>query len=247
MKNKLGTNEYLEECHSNGKKSYEYCVGSNGFSWEYTYDERDNELTFKNSDGFGWESTYDENGNELTCRNSNGFSFESTYNEQGNVLTYKDSDGCNDKYTYEYSNEIDKQVIMKNIDKDKQADKLYKKLAKATKKYLKLCKSNGLITPNQTIDDTLYVLLEHIVNLRHDLETLLSEEGSTDKVESKINLLLENGLYNHIDSKHKPNAFLVDVIYKDGESASASFSSDGRFYDYDNTDVTDNILYWKQN
>ena len=91
MKNKLGTNEYLEERHSNGKKSYEYCVGSNGFSWEYTYDENGNALTFKNSDGFSWESTYDENGNELTCRHSNGFSFESTYDENGNRLTYKNN------------------------------------------------------------------------------------------------------------------------------------------------------------
>lgn len=247
MKNKLGVNEDLKEHHSNGEVSYLYFKYSDGNSYECIYDERGNALTHKDSDGYSSESTYDERNNRLTYKNSNGYSRECTYDERSNMLTHKDSNGCNDKYTYEYSNEIDKQVIMKNIDKDKQADKLYKKLAKATKKYLKLCKSNGLITPNQTIDDTLYVLLEHIVNLRHDLETLLSEEGSTDKVESKINLLLENGLYNHIDSKHKPNIFLVDVIYRDGESASASFSSDGRFYDYDNTDVTDNILYWKQN
>jgi len=46
---------------------------------------------FEDSNGFSYECTYDDKGNVLTYKNSNGFSYECTYDEQGNELTYKDS------------------------------------------------------------------------------------------------------------------------------------------------------------
>lgn len=66
---------------------------SNGYSWEATYDERGNPLTFKNLDGYSWEYTYDERGNKLTYKNSGDYSSESTYDKKGNRLTYKDTNG----------------------------------------------------------------------------------------------------------------------------------------------------------
>ena len=68
MRNKLGKNESLEERHSNGEMSYKYYIDSNGYSYERTYDENSNELTYKNSEGDSCEFTYDENGNRLTYK-----------------------------------------------------------------------------------------------------------------------------------------------------------------------------------
>ena len=68
MKNKLGTSECLEECHSNGEMSYLYYKYSDGYSFESTYGENGNILTFKGSDGWRGEGTYDENGNRLTYK-----------------------------------------------------------------------------------------------------------------------------------------------------------------------------------
>ena len=68
MRNKLGLNESLEECHSNGEYSYIYRIGSDGYSCESTYDENGNKLTYKYSGGYSWERTYDENGNILTLK-----------------------------------------------------------------------------------------------------------------------------------------------------------------------------------
>ena len=70
MRNKLGKNESLEERHSNGEMSYKYYIDSNGYSYEYTYDKRNNKLTYKDSEGDSWERTYDENGNELTFKSN---------------------------------------------------------------------------------------------------------------------------------------------------------------------------------
>ena len=68
--------------------------------YNYTYDDKGNKLTYKNSDGFSKEYTYDSNGNILTYKDSNGFSKEYTYDDKGNRLTYKDSRGLYEEYTY---------------------------------------------------------------------------------------------------------------------------------------------------
>ena len=94
MKNILGTSEDLKQYHSNGALKYKYFKNSDGCSWERTYDEKGNQLTFKDSKGdYSSERTYDENGNELTYKDSDGYSWERTYDENGNELTFKDSNG----------------------------------------------------------------------------------------------------------------------------------------------------------
>jgi YD repeat-containing protein len=45
------------------------------------------------SNGFSYEYTYNEQGKVLTYKHSNDYSSERTYNEQGQELTYKNSDG----------------------------------------------------------------------------------------------------------------------------------------------------------
>ena len=49
---------------------------SNGYSCEYTYDERGNKLSMKDSKGYTEEYTYDERGNKLSMKNSNGYTIE---------------------------------------------------------------------------------------------------------------------------------------------------------------------------
>ena len=51
MLNKNGKREDLCEYHENGELAYEFYEGSEGFSYESTYDENGNELTYRNSDG----------------------------------------------------------------------------------------------------------------------------------------------------------------------------------------------------
>ena len=68
MKNKLVINEDLKEHHSNGEMSYKYFKYSDDCSFECTYNESGNILTYKNSEGDSWERTYDENGNILTLK-----------------------------------------------------------------------------------------------------------------------------------------------------------------------------------
>ncbi len=101
MKNKFGTQENLTLYNKAGIITYKFVKDSNGSSWEKTYDEFGNTLTFKNSDGSSYEYTYDENGNELTYKDSYGFSYEYTYDEFGNTLTYKDSNGYSFEKTYD--------------------------------------------------------------------------------------------------------------------------------------------------
>jgi YD repeat-containing protein len=72
MKNILGTTENLELFNKEGKKVYEFCKTSNGYSFEYTYDSNGKELTYKDSNGFSYEYTRDSSGNELTFKGSNG-------------------------------------------------------------------------------------------------------------------------------------------------------------------------------
>ena len=60
------------------------------------YHKNSDVLAFKKEtylDGYSDENTYDEKGNDLTFKDSNGYSYERTYDENGNVLTYKNSDG----------------------------------------------------------------------------------------------------------------------------------------------------------
>ena len=64
----MKTTEY---CHKNSEVvAYRKKIYSNGFSWEKTYDERGNQLTYKDSSGFNWERTYDKEGNQLTYKDS---------------------------------------------------------------------------------------------------------------------------------------------------------------------------------
>jgi hypothetical protein len=96
MKNILGTTDDLELFHKDGDIAYKYNKYSNdskGYWRERTYDERGNELTYKNSNDYWRERTYDEMGNVLTYNSSKGYSDERTYDEKGNELTYKNSDG----------------------------------------------------------------------------------------------------------------------------------------------------------
>ena len=58
--------------HKNGEINISYLEVSNGYWWQSTYDDNDNELTYKNSQGSWDESTYDDNGNELTYKDSEG-------------------------------------------------------------------------------------------------------------------------------------------------------------------------------
>ena len=60
---------------------------------EYTYDEKGNELTAKDSNGYWTERTYIANGKQLTFKDSNEYWSVYTYNEQGKELTFKTSEG----------------------------------------------------------------------------------------------------------------------------------------------------------
>ena len=93
MKNILGTTDDLELFYKDGDMAYQYNKNSDDYSWESTYDERGNELTYKDSNDYWEERTYDEMGNVLTYNSSKGYSDERTYDEKGNELTYKNSDG----------------------------------------------------------------------------------------------------------------------------------------------------------
>lgn len=57
------------ELLENGK--IKYFLKSDGYSYECTYDDKGNELTFKNSNGYSWEHTYDGN-NKLLTETVNG-------------------------------------------------------------------------------------------------------------------------------------------------------------------------------
>lgn len=73
--------------------AFERFENSYGVSYEYTYDDKGNTLTYKDSYGYWSEYTYDDKGNELTYKDSNDFSYESTYDDKGNELTFKNSEG----------------------------------------------------------------------------------------------------------------------------------------------------------
>ena len=51
MKNILGTQEDLKLYNKAGNLVYKFTKDSDGYSWERTYDENGNELTYKDSDG----------------------------------------------------------------------------------------------------------------------------------------------------------------------------------------------------
>ena len=93
MKNKFGRNGNLKLYNKAGVMIYKF-IKCGDDSFEKTYDENGNQLTYKDSKGFSNERTYDENGNQLTYKDSNGFSNERTYDDDGNVLTYKNSQGA---------------------------------------------------------------------------------------------------------------------------------------------------------
>ena len=74
MENILGKTENLELYNKEGKKIYEFCKTSNGYTFEYTYDSNGKILTYKDSNGYSYEYTRDANGKELTFKSSNGVS-----------------------------------------------------------------------------------------------------------------------------------------------------------------------------
>ena len=66
MKNILGNTNDLELFNKEGKRVYEFKIYSDGYSYEYTYDENGKELTYKNSTGYSYD-------NQLTYKNSEGY------------------------------------------------------------------------------------------------------------------------------------------------------------------------------
>jgi hypothetical protein len=52
MVNKYGKKKKLIQYHSNERMSYNFDIDTDGYCFEYTYDDKGNELTYKNSDGF---------------------------------------------------------------------------------------------------------------------------------------------------------------------------------------------------
>jgi hypothetical protein len=60
------------------------------------YHKKSDVVSFKRvekDNGEWFELTYDEKGNELSYKNSEGFCYECTVDEFGNILTYKNSEG----------------------------------------------------------------------------------------------------------------------------------------------------------
>ena len=107
MKNILGTQEDLKLYNKAGVMIYNFREVIDGYSYECTFDENGNELTYKNSVGGSCEYTYNENGDRFTFKDSNGNSSEYTYDENGKRLTFKNSDGYSWKKTYdENGNEL---------------------------------------------------------------------------------------------------------------------------------------------
>ena len=72
MKNILGTTEDLIFYNKEGKRVYTFQKRSYGYSFELTYDENGNALTYTDSNNYSYEYTRDENGNELTFKDSDG-------------------------------------------------------------------------------------------------------------------------------------------------------------------------------
>ena len=84
----LGKNSTCDE--TIGKVTIKYLNGS----WEeYTYNEFDKILIFKNSYGAWYKNTYNESGQKLTFEASFGHWYKYTYNEFGQRLTYEDRTG----------------------------------------------------------------------------------------------------------------------------------------------------------
>jgi len=52
MKNIQGTTKYLELFNKDGKRVYRFGTNISGDNYECTYDEKGNELTYKNSYGY---------------------------------------------------------------------------------------------------------------------------------------------------------------------------------------------------
>jgi len=72
MKNALGKKENLQLYNDKGDLVYKFYESYNGRWIESTFDDKGNELTFKNSFGDWCESTFDDKGNELTFKDSDG-------------------------------------------------------------------------------------------------------------------------------------------------------------------------------
>jgi len=93
MKNALGKKESLNLYNDKGVLVYKFYQSCNGLWSEIIYDDRRNELSYKNSLGDWYEYTRDDQGNPLTYKNCHCYWYKKTYDDQGNELTYKDSEG----------------------------------------------------------------------------------------------------------------------------------------------------------
>ena len=71
---------------------------STGFEWWMEYDEKGNEIHTRNSNGYEWWWEYDENNNLIHHRNSKGFESWTEYDEKGNEIHYRNNDGIEEKY-----------------------------------------------------------------------------------------------------------------------------------------------------
>ena len=67
-----GENKSLELFNKKGTRVYEYYTYSFGAWFEYTYDEKENKLTYKDSNGSWHKYTYNKKGNKLTFKDSEG-------------------------------------------------------------------------------------------------------------------------------------------------------------------------------
>ena len=89
-----------------------------------TYYHKNSEVVafekFKDSKGVSYEITYDDKGNILTYKDSDGYSYERTYDDKGNELTYKNSDGyfsikCKEVSKQELENFVNRPCVGKKV------------------------------------------------------------------------------------------------------------------------------------
>jgi len=82
-------------------KRFGYRKWSSGFEIWYEYDEKGNEIHYKDSDGLEEWYEYDEKGNKTHYKDSNGYEYWCEYDEKGNKIHYKNSGGLEEWYKYD--------------------------------------------------------------------------------------------------------------------------------------------------
>ena len=74
---------------------------SDGYEVWYEYDKNGNLIHMKDSDGYEAWCEYDKNGNEIYWKNSDGYEAWYEYDDSGNQIHRKDSDGYESWYEYD--------------------------------------------------------------------------------------------------------------------------------------------------